>query len=95
MKLIINVQENKDKDKTYGWYIYGYIIRDDNTTSEYKTDLALLNMLNLVNIEEYRNILNSFGDTILANGRSSFKTKIIAQTAIPKITSLINNNMIR
>lgn len=95
MELIIDVKENKDSDKVYGWYVYGYIVRDNNTISEYTTDLALLNVLNLVTITEYREILNTFGDTTLVNGKTTFKTKPIAKTVIPKIISLINHNIKR
>lgn len=94
MKLIIDVDVNQDENTIYGWYLYGYIVRDDNTISKYITDLALLNMLNLTNIKEYRNILSSFGTTTLANGRTCFKTEVIARTAIPLITTLINYNII-
>jgi hypothetical protein len=90
MKVKLSVALNEDKDTTYGWYLYGYIVQEKGVISKYSTDTALVNILN-IGLKEYRSILEEHGAVILANGRTCFPKREMAQSVIPIIERLITN----
>lgn len=93
MKIILDVELNKDEDTNYGWYLYGYTVREKGVISKYSTDTALVNILN-IGLKEYRSILEEHGAVILANGRTCFPMKEMAQSVVPIIERLINYEII-
>lgn len=93
MKVILDVELNEDSDTNYGWYVYGYIVREKGVISKYSTDTALITILNIT-LKKYRSILEEHGSVILANGRTCFPKKEMAQSVIPIIEELIDYGLI-
>ena len=93
MELIIDVDFNRDGDRMFGWYIYAYIKRGNNITSEYRTDIAMVGRLQ-ISKQKYADILQASGSTILANGRTCFDEKETAQNVIPLLEKLIDYKLI-
>lgn len=95
--LVITSKLYEENGRTHGWYLQGEILRknkNNDVESLYDCDSSLLSMLHLSSMHEYRKILQDGGATVVANNKTCFPTQESANAVIPKLTPLINENML-
>jgi len=95
VKVIIDVDLNRDESRIFGWYLYARIERDGNTevTSRYCSDSQIVVIL-IPGIREYRKLLKDNGANVLANDRTCFSDEHTARSLIPILEKLINRDML-
>jgi hypothetical protein len=92
--LTITSQLYQEDNRIHGYFLVGTVERKNNVETLYESDTSLVSMLKLSSMYQFRKILQDAGATVVANNRTCFPTQDLADAVIPKLTALINENML-